>query len=36
MRHAAATVLDDLAAEAGYHVEKLGTLPLLRCVVAVR
>lgn len=38
MRHAAATIgpLDDLAAEAGFHVEELGTLPLLRYVVAVR
>jgi ubiquinone/menaquinone biosynthesis C-methylase UbiE len=38
MRHAAATVgpLDDLAAAAGYQVAELGTLPLLRYVVAVR
>ena len=38
MRHAAATVgpLDDLAAAAGYRVEALGTLPLLRYVTAVR
>jgi ubiquinone/menaquinone biosynthesis C-methylase UbiE len=38
MRHAAATVgpLDDLAATAGYRVEALGTLPLLRYVAAVR
>ncbi len=38
MRHAAATTgpLDDLAAAAGYQVETLGTLPLLRYVIAVR
>jgi ubiquinone/menaquinone biosynthesis C-methylase UbiE len=38
MRHAAATTgpLDDLAAAAGYRVEALGTLPLLRYVIAVR
>ena len=38
MRHAAATTgpLDDLAAAAGYQVEALGTLPLLRYVIAVR
>jgi ubiquinone/menaquinone biosynthesis C-methylase UbiE len=38
MRHAAATVgpLDDLAAAAGYRVTDLGTLPLLRYVIAVR
>jgi ubiquinone/menaquinone biosynthesis C-methylase UbiE len=38
MRHAAATIgpLDDLAATAGYRVEALGTLPLLRYVAAVR
>jgi ubiquinone/menaquinone biosynthesis C-methylase UbiE len=38
MRHAAATVgpLDDLAVTAGYRVEALGTLPLLRYVTAVR
>jgi ubiquinone/menaquinone biosynthesis C-methylase UbiE len=38
MRHAAATIgpLDDLAAGAGYQVEAVGTLPLLRYVVAVR
>ena len=38
MRHAAATVgpLDDLAAAAGYQVQALGTLPLLRYVAAVR
>ena len=38
MRHAAASVgpLDDLAAAAGFRVEALGTLPLLRYVTAVR
>ena len=38
MRQAAATVgpLDDLAVTAGYQVEALGTLPLLRYVSAVR
>jgi hypothetical protein len=38
MRHAAATTgpLDDLAAAAGYQVEALGTLPLLRYVIAAR
>ena len=38
MRHAAAAVgpLDDLAAAAGYRVEALGALPLLRYVTAVK
>ncbi len=38
MRHAAATVgpRDDRAVTAGYQVEALGTLPLLRYVAAVR
>ena len=38
MRHAAASVgpLDDLATAAGFRVEALGTLPLLRYVTAVR
>jgi ubiquinone/menaquinone biosynthesis C-methylase UbiE len=38
MRHAAATVgpLDELATTAGYQVEGLGTLSLLRYVAAVR
>jgi ubiquinone/menaquinone biosynthesis C-methylase UbiE len=38
MRHAAATVgpLGDLAAAAGYRVESVGTLPLLRYVTAVK
>ena len=37
-QHAAATIgpLDDLAATAGYRVEALGALPLLRYVAAVR
>jgi ubiquinone/menaquinone biosynthesis C-methylase UbiE len=38
MRHAAATVgpLEELAVAAGYQVESVGTLPLLRYVTAVR
>ena len=38
MRHASASVgpLDDLATAAGFRVEALGTLPLLRYVTAVR
>jgi ubiquinone/menaquinone biosynthesis C-methylase UbiE len=38
MRHAAATVgpLDELAAVAGYQVEAIGALPLLRYVAATR
>jgi hypothetical protein len=38
MRRAAATVgpLEELAAAAGYQIESVGTLPLLRYVTAVR